>query len=153
MELHESHISQSKVRIDALLIENYKLREQSTAGGSIMVLSRLSPFLQIRGIESLRNEIQELWSSKKTLTIPPSALISVADIQRFLVQFSHSYLCNLSPPSWFLQTTTRKFLGREMPSEGYRSKLSGGFSGIESKIMNCETLVFFIIYVFDQGFR
>lgn len=134
-----------------MLIENFKLRE-SDEGGSVVFLTKCSPFLQVRGCDCLRAEIQELWMSKKTMaTPPPSSLISIADLQKFLLQFSDSYLCNLLPPSWIWQMAPKKVFGRDVSAQGYHSKLLGGFSGIhatETKIMNCETLVRqFVFYV------
>jgi hypothetical protein len=113
--------------------------------GVTVMINKFSPILQQRGAGSLSFEIQEMWSSKKSTNAhPPAAIISPADLQKFLLQFTESYLCNLSSPCWTLKTTNKKFLGREMPTEGTKSTLFGTFGGVnapELKVMNCETLV------------
>jgi hypothetical protein len=133
-----------KHRIDGLLIENYRLRDESVGEGAIILLPKLAPILQLRGAESVATEIQDIWNSKKSVAAPPSSLISLADLQKYFVQFTDSHLCNLSPHCWTLQTTKKKFLGREIPTEGTKSTLSGIFGGVnaaELTTMNCEILV------------
>jgi hypothetical protein len=146
LEQHETDLANLKQRIDNLLIENYRLRDQSVAeGGSVILLPKLLPILQHRGVESVSTEIREIWNSKKSVAAPPpTTLISLADLQKYFIQFTDSHLCSLSPHCWTLHTTNKKFLGREMPTEGTKSSLSGIFGGVnaaELMSMNCEILV------------
>jgi hypothetical protein len=149
---HIAEVASLKQRIDHLLIENYRLREHSTGDSVVTWVNKFSPILQLRESKSLASEVQEMWISKKsTGTHPPSALVSLADLQKFLIQFTESYLCNFTSPCWTLKMRNKKFLGREMPSEGMKSTLFGTFGGVnapELKVMSCETLV--LISTFTQ---
>lgn len=155
LEQHETDLATLKLRIDKLLIENYQLRDDSVAQGTgaVILLPKLLPILQLRGLESVSTEIQEIWNSKKSVAAPPTTLISLADLQKYFVQFTDSQLCSLAPHCWTLQTTKTKFLGREMPAERAKSSLSTRFGGVnaaELMTMNCEILVScFHSFLFD----
>lgn len=113
--------------------------------------------LQLRGIPSVSTEILTLWYSRKTLSYsPPAQLISIGDLQKFLVIFTNSFLHNISPPCWTLYPKTKTFLGRQLPIEKEQLQLLGtfgGISGIELKLMNFETLVSYYLIIQKKSIR
>lgn len=101
--------------------------------------------LHLKGLSSVTSEILSLWYSKKTLPYsPPTQLISIGDLQKFLIQFTHSFLHNISPPCWTINSTTKTFLGKQLLHEKKKLEAGGTFGGVdgtEIKLMNFETLV------------
>ena len=153
LENFHSDQKNSKNKIEALLFENYSLKDKLEGNGPIFNLPKLEPMLQLKGLPNVSTEILSLWYSRKSLSYsPPTQLISVGDLQKFLIQFTISFLCNMSPPCWTLHPkTTPTFLGREFPSDQSKSQAVGtfgGISGIELKLMNFETLVTASLYLF-----
>lgn len=135
-------------RIDFLSVENGRLKERLEGYSTSDALRRMGPILQPMGLPSVAWEMSDLFFGKKTHTAatasPPSAVISVSDIQKTILQFCTQFLTNSSPLSWAVHKGAKNEGGRELISEERSWILTGNMGGIrgaELKVMNFETMV------------
>mmetsp|Transcript_2683 Transcript_2683/g.4032 ORF Transcript_2683/g.4032 Transcript_2683/m.4032 type:complete len:1083 (-) Transcript_2683:88-3336(-) len=134
-------------RVDALLIENSRLRERLEGQSTVDVLQKLPPILQPQGFDSVSHEILSIFHGKKqygsTVANPPNTILSVSDIQKVVLQFCLYFLSNRTPLCWHVHKGMKNDGGRDVtssPDSWLVTGLCGGIRGAELKIMSFEAM-------------